>query len=863
MKNFFGNIIDKKNELIQKISEKKEILNDEEFNLYEFILKNGKILYLPDNFNIEQFTENLKKYMQDELSLKTKTSIIEKNMYKIEYGRAKGIKKTFGVGGEFNLFMMQFEQEIMYLLKPVSWSKNPFEKEAISFTSWFNNSYKEEITTYIQKNILQEILTVNKPRKIIYNNRYIQTIPFYQKIWFYSVCEKDEIMLAKLNIMSLKGYEELEDSEKNLDLIFIMTNINILIAGFDEKGEIILFKKISGKEFDVKRNIIRNEIRMGTVRCMSERSNSKLFSEIESAVLLEQNERLRELSRLNYINGKVEYSLKILKILIAEEENPYDKLCKYYIDLREKKIEDFEQSEATKTLTEIMNAERTKEHLKTLSKKWNISHTDKALILQLMNNIAKTKEQKDGLNLFYEEVRDEFLKKNKDSINRTLFEINYCKYLIDCKEDKSAIKILNRLIKKLPDESVLDLLPSDRTNLTSASSGQLLKISVLDLLIDANDNEKAKEYILKTAQLQPLNKKRLIALKENSENELTINASILLDLLSKGNIKREEKKINDIKFEELSKKNIENNLRHPATQKHGGFYPFQRWISKIKKEDYSTVKMFSEKLSPEEHNNIYKDLKEIKKAFGIDNLEIYFARGEKSVGIRGYEGEPPFIIIGSEHINKTSDFFMTSPELRFAIGEEAAHIYFNHSRITSNDVWRGAADKGYLLLDTLLGIVPVAGVIGKSIRNVSKLQGLSKLLVNVEKLSAGGNILGSALMLDKFYQKIANKRTKKDKKHELLAVSRIMQFTADRAGLMFSGDLKASVRAIILSGKNNFNYMTKINKIGLYAFITEQNNNGTFKHQDIAVRLANLFAFYISNDYIELRTQKDKRIATI
>lgn len=856
MKNFFENIIDKKNELLQNISEKKEKYSDEEFDLYQYLLENGKILYLPENFNIELFTIGLKKYMQTKLLLKTETSIIEKDIYKIEYSDAKGIKKTLGVSGKFDLFLLQFEKELLYIIRSENWIENPFEKESqINFTSLFSDAYEKEIIEFTEKNILNEVFVIEEKNKINSKNRYIQNIPLNQKIWFYSVREKEEIMLAKLNISALKEYEKPEFIEKKLDLIFIMTNINLILAGFDNKGEIILFQKISGENFEIKRGIIKNEITTENAKFQVERVVAKLFYESKNAIKFKENERIREIARLNYLNKNVEYAITGLEYIEKIENNPYDKLCKYYINLKDKKEEanKFNQDKVTAVLNEIINDEKTREHLSDLSEKWKFTYTDKTLILQLMSNITKTKEQKLNILSFYDDVRNEFLKKNKDLINKTLFEINYCKFLIDCEENKNAVKILNRLLKTLPDESISDLLPSENTDLTSDSGGQLLKISVLDLLIKAQNDDKAEKYILKTAQLQPLNSNRLKALSDNSEDNLSENAAVLLNLFSPGNMAGNAEEIINIECKQLNNNDIETKLKHPAVQKQGSFYSFQKWLSKVKQDDYSTVKTFSEKLSPETHNIIYKNIKEIKKIFGIEKLEVYFARGEKSIGIRGYEGEPPFIIIGFEHINKESDYFMNTGEMQFAIGEETAHIFFNHSKITSNDIWRGVADKGYLFLDTLFSIVPVAGIIGKSISNISKLQGLSKLLVKVEKLSAGGDILGSALTMNGFYQKIAPSGKKKEQTHKLLAVSRLMQFTADRTGLLFSGDLKASVRAILLSGKNNFKYLDEINKIGLHAFLTEQNNDGTYKHQDIAIRFANLFSFYISNDFVELR----------
>ena len=79
-------------------------------------------------------------------------------------------------------------------------------------------------------------------------------------------------------------------------------------------------------------------------------------------------------------------------------------------------------------------------------------------------------------------------------------------------------------------------------------------------------------------------------------------------------------------------------------------------------------------------------------------FQFPFSKGEKSNGVIGYEGNPPYLIIGAEHLNKSSNLYWNMNELQFIIASEFAHIYFKHSKITSQDVWRGVADKGSFLI---------------------------------------------------------------------------------------------------------------------------------------------------------------------
>jgi len=61
----------------------------------------------------------------------------------------------------------------------------------------------------------------------------------------------------------------------------------------------------------------------------------------------------------------------------------------------------------------------------------------------------------------------------------------------------------------------------------------------------------------------------------------------------------------------------------------------------------------------------------------------YISHGEKSVGVRAFEGDPNFILIGSKLVETDSDYFLSPLELTFAIVTELTHLKFKHSRVTS------------------------------------------------------------------------------------------------------------------------------------------------------------------------------------
>lgn len=845
--------IDKKNQIISDITAKKSDLQNEEFDLYLYILEVGKVVFLNQNFSIDKLTRNIKEYMQSELSLNTETTVLEKDIYRISYTNAKGFKKMIGVSGKFDLFILQFENELLFTIKPTEWLSNPQEKESV-IASWFKDSYEEELDDFIAKSVFDEFFNIEDDFKINFNNEYTEILPENLQVWYYTIQEEAEIMLANIKVPSLKEHSNNNLAAKKLDIYLIFTTKGIVLVGFDKNGDNYLYDDISGKVFEHKKGLLKSEVKIEETVIQVSKNTLNLLSEISEIKKFDESDKLREIIRLNFKKENYEYAEKATDYLVRYKNETYDELCLFYVKLKKEENipEGYDTNKTTDILLKILNYEHTKDYLVKFTDKWEFSYTDKSMLLRLMSEIAENEQQKINILAFYDVVREEFMTKSSDSINKSLFEINYAQFLIDCNKNEEAVTVLKNLYDNLPDESVSDLLPNEKLDLTSDSSGQLLKITVLDMLTKVDDKEKAQQYTQQTALLQPLNQKRLKLLQEKSTAELSSRAGILSALLEPSGISDSNDDKNKFEYKALKKNTIEDYLRYPASRKKGGFYDVQKWLSKVKVEDYSAVKSFSEKLSIENYNDIYLEIKKIKNAFSIDKIETYFARGDKSIGITGYAGEPPFLIIGYDHIDKNSKHYLTLSELRFSVGVEIAHIYFKHSRITSNDVWRGVADKGYLFIDTWLSLVPAAGLLGNSIKYNSKLSNLSDVLLKTKKISEKGNILEAALLVNRFYKKIIPGKNKENKQ-QLLAASRLMQFTADRAGLLLSGDLKSAVRAILITGKSNFEYLNEISEKGLYNFLTEQNSDETFKHQDMAVRLTNLFSFYISEDYYNLR----------
>ena len=93
---------------------------------------------------------------------------------------------------------------------------------------------------------------------------------------------------------------------------------------------------------------------------------------------------------------------------------------------------------------------------------------------------------------------------------------------------------------------------------------------------------------------------------------------------------------------------------------------------------------------------------------------------------------------------------------------------------------------------------------------------------------------------------------------ELITAHRVMQLTADRAGLLVSADLQASIRAILLLRSDHRVLLDRSLREGLISVLSERNASGEMAHQALAVRIAALFSFYLSSEYARLAVKSSE-----
>ncbi len=847
-------------------TESRNFISDyEKIQYLEYLLAlNGSIFYVQDLFDIEKFQENLKIYFEQ----KDKVEIQEQQYQDVKIFHIKGgqkVAKFLGLTKPISIIFKKRDNILSYYFLPTSWFEDPKIDPSIEKQSLISGLFVDNIENFI----LEYINSTIEKKLFVYatnDNYFIEGFNSRFQQFFISERIEKEILLAWLKVGSIKNLGQNKDYYKKLSWYYLLSNNESLLLGFNNNGDILEAFNFQDRQIKIKKSI-RNTIVIDKYEWFPTINNSSKYKLISKATTMSAEQRINYFSRINFSNSK---DNRFAKFLAKETGFITTDLTLFYIDYLSnpsQTIESYSKDERLmKILSEILKNPQAEEALVFWYNDWQPDIKQSAFIIKMLSEAAEDEKELKKLLPLHKIIHEYLIKKEKDSYNKILYDIEYSRHLIVLGNFSEAEKILKRNLKKLPDMSLTELLPAENIDPTGNLSGQFLKVIILELLSKTKKDKNSADFIRKAAILQPLSQERIYELSTVADNTLSTKARKVLEIIKGGNL-IPDTSIEEVKYKAVSLDLVEK-IKHPVYSKKGNLSKFSKWLSSYKTPDFSTMKDLAEKFSPQKHKEIADIIADILRVFNIPNLEIFIAHGDQSVGITAYEATTPFLIIGAEHINPDSAYFLTHKEMTFAIAQEIAFIYFKFARITSSDIWRGAMEKGNFVVDTLMDIIPFIGSISNVLKKATKVKQVANFMDKNSKISS---ILTKGQQIDK----IANKSqgilviasdmlgslssTKNNKKEtqkldEIIAISRMMQLTADRAGLLFCNNPASAVRSVFLTSKNLYDQLPTIQKYGLNSFLLKKDEKENFVNLNFAVRFASMFSFWLSDDFENIRS---------
>jgi hypothetical protein len=355
------------------------------------------------------------------------------------------------------------------------------------------------------------------------------------------------------------------------------------------------------------------------------------------------------------------------------------------------------------------------------------------------------------------------------------------------------------------------------------------------------------------SRLQPLVLERVRALSLRDRGELGQRAAQVAAVLTRGGIARDNAEARAMRVRPLPSELITGELKHPLARGDSAFIgKLQALLALVPSPDPAHLRDYCEKLSPAGYAAAAQAVEQATLALGVTGVEAYVSRGSKAIGVRAYEHAPPFVLIGGRHLDAGDPLFLTPPELLFALATEIAHVRFGHTRVTQSEVWAGTLSKTKEGLEVLLSVLPAL----KGLRfaeRAHRLAGRLPLSWMLERATR----LATRLQADTAHQSspTGNDHVLSRINEELVAAHRLMQLTADRAGLLLAGDVRAAVRAMLLVRKDYTELLDAMEQRGMGDVLGQKNTRGEMAHQHLAVRMAALFAFFLSDEFARLRRE--------
>jgi hypothetical protein len=472
----------------------------------------------------------------------------------------------------------------------------------------------------------------------------------------------------------------------------------------------------------------------------------------------------------------------------------------------------------------------------------------------------------------HEQLRPLLMAKlDDDPEDAALLDFVFVEHLLALGRAEQALAVLANRRQQLPSEQLQDLLPP-----SPARGGQRIRIELYELAASAHaqlgDGHVAA--LAELTRLQPLVTERveqlLARLRDHDGQASADDDALTRSLLARAErvreildedgfapkpeappasestateaastrelATRESTALERPRVRALDEAKLEL-LRHPAARADGALGRLQGALAKVAVPDCSVLKSYCERANLADNLALARALTDATVILGLGGVEVFVSRGDKSVGLRAYEGDTSFLLIGGDHVNPKSDAFLDEDALRFAVAAELAHLRYAHSRVTSNEVWAGTVDLGLTGLGMLIAAAPM----------LKGLKAPAKHLL--DKVGAPA--------ISRWRKKLAGRdaHTLASDNSQVIAAHRAMQLSADRAGLLVCGDPRAAIRAMFTVHPASLSLWPLVGSHGLRAALTREISDPDERErlEDLAVRVAALLSFYLSSEYAELR----------
>ncbi len=728
--------------------------------------------------------------------------------------------------------------------RPASVLSGPDDFPLLQKTGWLSGGHISEISDFLGS-VLAEGLVDSVDEGLDAGGCYVsRNWSVAAKLFWQRTRLPEEVLLSALEIGRVKSWPSELDPDPEATWWYVLSSRRSGWLGLRAEGQ--------GQFFPhghclllAQKSIGRDQISAGYFVWEATGTHERYFHELPSAVAILDAplHRIWEVIRLNWQHRLTYPEAQSfveagLAYLIHHTDNPLYAFALLYTQLHREP-----QAPIPTTLDTLFFYPELSNVLAAWADAWYVPLSDRLALVHLLLLEQKAGLPYERLLVFHAAVREEFLQKEKSLVAKVWAEWMFCRHLIWAGDPKQAQTIIEETLEVLPDETLSALLPLDALQPTGKQTGAALKIQGLDLLIAAKGDKNAVEALAAAVEAQPLVAERVERWVAVARKQERARAETLLRCLRPQGLEPAVSEGPDLGLASapLPDEILRQELPHPATRQKTIKQFFQKWLAQAAHlpPDARTLQDFGTELSPESHPGLQAILENIARVLGLVLPPVYLHNKPE---ISVYHHPEPLLVIGRPQVEA-----LQTPEWYFALGAALNDLKMGYVQMTLSDLWAGARERSTTALDIFFALLPSVGLLGSTIKYLPDLQ---KFALHLQRISQTGQaLLPVATQALELVSEASSTKETTEKTQELLVISRLMQYSSDRVGLLLAQDLASAVRAIFLTQLGGKDLLAQAQEMGLDAFLAQQNEQGRWVHQELALRLSALFAFYVGEDF--------------
>lgn len=440
-------------------------------------------------------------------------------------------------------------------------------------------------------------------------------------------------------------------------------------------------------------------------------------------------------------------------------------------------------------------------------------------------------------------------------------DVGYLQHLIDLRRFEEALELWELRYAALPSPLLSEILPATDDDVEAGPSYRTLRLTMLRQRVDIEAGQPHAPCVtpwVQLAQLDPWSVSNLHQLAYVTKGERAERVQDVIRLFSRGDVApRRANARPHVSTRTLTTEELDDALRHPEQRRRDPTRWLHRWMGQMALPDPNALRNFCERFPVD--SPLEEMVQDVCALLDMPSVVGYVSRGRKSIGIRAFSREVPVLVVGGCHLSAESPYAMTSTELGFAIAAEIAHLRFGHVRMTPQELWAGARAKGRLGTEVLLGLMPALRGIGVVDKLWDLLETYRKGVLGrvVQGVRTAEKVMTEARGPHDFAGHSRTAQPVAPPHEQLIDAHRQMQLTADRAGLLFTRDLKGAVRSMLLSSATYCPMLPAFAAGGLDALRLTPPHVEVAHWAELQLRISALIGFYLSDEYERLSGDGD------